>query len=121
MIELRHVVKAFGSGETAVRAVNDLSFVCPPGSFWAMMGPSGSGKSTLMNIIGCLDRPSSGHYLLQGDEISKLNKDQLADTRNRTLGFVFQNFQLVPTLTALENVLVPVELRTWVCRSCSTV
>ena len=105
--ELRHVSKVYGSGETEVRAVNDLSLIVQPGDYLAVMGASGSGKSTAMNILGCLDRPSSGDYWLQGQSVAELSDDDLASLRNRCLGFVFQQFHLLPHLTALENVELP--------------
>jgi putative ABC transport system ATP-binding protein len=105
--ELRHVSKVYGSGETEVRAVNDLSLIVQPGDYLAVMGASGSGKSTAMNILGCLDRPSSGDYWLQGQSVADLSDDDLASLRNRELGFVFQQFHLLAHLSALENVELP--------------
>ncbi|MFN5160492.1 MAG: ABC transporter ATP-binding protein [Cyanobacteriota bacterium] len=105
--ELLHVSKVYGSGETAVRALNDLCLTVQRGDYLAVMGTSGSGKSTAMNILGCLDRPSSGSYRLNGVPVETLSDDQLADLRNRELGFVFQQFHLLPQLTALENVILP--------------
>jgi putative ABC transport system ATP-binding protein len=105
--ELRHVSKVYGSGETEVRAVNDLSLIVQPGDYLAVMGASGSGKSTAMNILGCLDRPSSGDYWLQGQSVAQLSDDDLASLRNRELGFVFQQFHLLAHLSALENVELP--------------
>ncbi|NBW63522.1 MAG: ABC transporter ATP-binding protein [Synechococcaceae bacterium WB4_1_0192] len=105
--ELEHVRKVYGSGEAEVVALSDLSMRVDPGEYLAVMGTSGSGKSTAMNIIGCLDRPSSGSYRLNGTAVEQLNDDQLADLRNRELGFVFQQFHLLPELTALENVMLP--------------
>jgi len=105
--ELRHVSKVYGSGETEVRAVNDLSLIVQPGDYLAVMGASGSGKSTAMNILGCLDRPSSGDYWLQGQSVAELSDDDLASLRNRELGFVFQQFHLLAHLSALENVELP--------------
>ena len=110
MIELRHVVKAFGSGETAVRAVNDLSFVCPPGSFWAMMGPSGSGKSTVLHLIAGLTPPTSGSVLVDGADVAKMNSAEAAALRRRRIGYVLQTFNLMPFLTAAENVGMPLVL-----------
>jgi putative ABC transport system ATP-binding protein len=105
--ELEHVRKVYGSGEAEVVALSDLSMRVDQGEYLAVMGTSGSGKSTAMNIIGCLDRPSSGSYRLNGTAVEQLNDDQLADLRNRELGFVFQQFHLLPELTALENVMLP--------------
>jgi putative ABC transport system ATP-binding protein len=104
---LDHVRKVYGSGETAVEALTDLSLSVRQGEYLAVMGTSGSGKSTAMNILGCLDRPSSGSYRLNGQPVEHLSDDQLADLRNRQLGFVFQQFHLLPELTALENVMLP--------------
>ena len=107
MAELEHVRKVYGSGEAEVVALNDLSMRVNRGEYLAVMGTSGSGKSTAMNIIGCLDRPSSGSYRLNGTAVEQLSDDQLADLRNRELGFVFQQFHLLPEQTALENVMLP--------------
>ena len=107
VVELHHIFKIYGSGETEVRAVNDLNLNVAAGDYLAVMGASGSGKSTAMNILGCLDRPSSGDYLLQGVSVAGLSDDDLASLRNRCLGFVFQQFHLLPHLTALENVELP--------------
>jgi putative ABC transport system ATP-binding protein len=105
--ELIQVDKVYGSGETAVKALDHLSLVVERGDYLAVMGASGSGKSTAMNILGCLDRPTGGSYRLNGTPVETLNDDQLADLRNRELGFVFQQFHLLPQLTALENVMLP--------------
>jgi putative ABC transport system ATP-binding protein len=105
--ELRHIHKVYGSGDTEVRAVNDLNLTVEAGDYIAVMGASGSGKSTAMNILGCLDRPSSGSYLLQGQQVDGLSDDALAILRNRCLGFVFQQFHLLGHLSAQENVELP--------------
>lgn len=105
--ELRDICKIYGSGPTQVTALDHLSLTVRRGDYLAMMGSSGSGKSTAMNILGCLDRPSSGTYLLNGTPVQDLNEDQLADLRNQDLGFVFQQFHLLPQLSALENVMLP--------------
>ena len=105
--ELIAVDKIYGSGDTAVHALDQLSLTVRRGDYLAVMGASGSGKSTAMNILGCLDRPSGGSYRLNGTPVETLNDDQLADLRNRELGFVFQQFHLLPQLTALENVMLP--------------
>jgi putative ABC transport system ATP-binding protein len=97
----------YGSGDTAVTALDDLCLNVNQGEYLAVMGTSGSGKSTAMNILGCLDRPSSGSYRLNGTAVEQLSDDQLADLRNRELGFVFQQFHLLQELTALENVMLP--------------
>ena len=99
--------KVYGSGEAAVSALNDLCMSVRQGEYLAVMGTSGSGKSTAMNILGCLDRPSGGSYRLNGTAVENLSDDQLADLRNRELGFVFQQFHLLQELTALENVMLP--------------
>jgi len=105
--ELRHIHKVYGSGDTEVRAVHDLNLTVEAGDYIAVMGASGSGKSTAMNILGCLDRPSSGSYLLQGQQVDGLSDDALAMLRNRCLGFVFQQFHLLGHLSAQENVELP--------------
>ena len=105
--EMRDICKVYGSGATQVQALDQLSLTVNRGDYLAMMGSSGSGKSTAMNILGCLDRPTSGVYLLNGTPVQDLNEDQLADLRNQDLGFVFQQFHLLPQLTALENVMLP--------------
>ncbi|MBM5795643.1 MAG: ABC transporter ATP-binding protein, partial [Cyanobacteria bacterium M_surface_7_m2_037] len=105
--ELDHIRKVYGSGDTAVSALDDLCLSVRRGEYLAVMGTSGSGKSTAMNILGCLDRPSSGSYKLNGTAVEHLSDDQLADLRNRELGFVFQQFHLLQELTALENVMLP--------------
>ena len=105
--EMEHVIKVYGRGDTRVVALNDLSMAVRRGDYLAMMGSSGSGKSTAMNILGCLDRPTAGTYRLNGTPVELLNDDQLADLRSRELGFVFQQFHLLPQLSALDNVMLP--------------
>ena len=107
VIELKDLVKTYHVGETDVRALRGVSYTVKEGDFLAIMGPSGSGKSSLMNILGCLDRPTSGQYLLDGVEVSTLDKNNLARIRNQKIGFVFQSFNLLSRTTALENVELP--------------
>ena len=106
LVRLDDVVKTYRMGDVEVHALRGVSLVIQHGEFTAVMGASGSGKSTLMNLLGCLDRPSSGRYLLEGREVSRLSTDQLAEIRNRTIGFVFQNFNLLARTTALETVVL---------------
>jgi putative ABC transport system ATP-binding protein len=107
VIQVEGIQKRYDLGETQVHALRGVDLQFEHGAFAAIMGASGSGKSTLMNILGCLDRPSSGRYLLDGADVSVLGKRELAGIRNRKLGFVFQGFNLLPRTTALENVLLP--------------
>ena len=107
VIHTEHIKKYYIMGDVEVRALNDISLDIYKGELTAIMGPSGSGKSTLMNILGCLDRPTGGLYMLGGEEVSRMNDSQLADVRNRKIGFVFQSFNLLSRSTALENVLLP--------------
>jgi macrolide transport system ATP-binding/permease protein len=104
LLELHDVRRLYPNGDTIVRALDGVSLTIEAGEFVAIMGPSGSGKSTLMNILGCLDRPTSGTYRVAGHDVSKLSLDELAALRCRTFGFVFQRFNLLPQITAAENV-----------------
>ncbi|TAK36015.1 MAG: ABC transporter ATP-binding protein [Chloroflexota bacterium] len=107
MIKLTDIVKSYTMGEMIVHALRGVSLVIAPGSLVSIMGPSGSGKSTLMNILGCLDQPTSGSYQLDSMEISQLSDDELAEIRNKKIGFVFQTFNLLPRVSALEQVKLP--------------
>ena len=107
VLELRHVDKNYLQGKNDVRVLKDINLEIEKGEYLAIMGPSGSGKTTLMNLIGCLDIPTSGEYILDGKEINKLSDDELALIRNRYIGFVFQKFYLLPKMTAVENVALP--------------
>jgi putative ABC transport system ATP-binding protein len=111
VIALENVHKIYDTGDISVHAVRDLSLSIAPGEFVAIMGASGSGKSTLMNMLGCLDRPTQGRYLLDGTDVADLSRDELADLRNNKLGFVFQSFNLLARTTALENVELPMLCR----------
>ncbi len=107
LIEFKNVCKYYYMGDNTVKAVDDVSFTIDKGEFVAIVGHSGSGKSTCMNIIGCLDVPTSGEYLLNGESVGSLSQNKLADIRNQTLGFIFQQYNLLPKLSVLENVEVP--------------
>lgn len=107
VIQLQQVYKIYGMGDTEVTALNGISLEISQGEYCAIMGASGSGKSTAMNIIGCLDRPTRGSYFLAGDNVAELEENQLAKIRNLKIGFVFQQFHLLPQLSALENVMLP--------------
>jgi putative ABC transport system ATP-binding protein len=107
LIEIKDMTKVYGKGDVAVHALRAVDFQVKPGEFVAIMGPSGSGKSTLMNILGCLDRPTNGTYVLDSEDVSDLSKDRLAGVRNCKIGFVFQSYNLLPRLTAAKNVMLP--------------
>jgi putative ABC transport system ATP-binding protein len=107
IIEMHHIAKIYRMGTNEVRALQDISITINKGEYVAFMGPSGSGKSTLMNIIGCLDTPTSGTYILNNQEVSEMTENELAEVRNKEIGFVFQTFNLLPRATALENVALP--------------
>ena len=107
LIEIDGLSKVYGMGDIAVRALDGVNATVEEGEFVAVMGPSGSGKSTLMNILGCLDRPTSGSYVLDGEDVSQLSKVRLASVRNKKIGFVFQSYNLLPRLSAVKNVIMP--------------
>jgi len=110
LLELSKVAKSYMLGDTLVEALRGVSFKVPGGGIIALMGPSGSGKSTILNLLGALDKPSTGQVLVKGRDISTLATDEQAGFRNSTIGFVFQNFNLVPVLTTFENVILPAQL-----------
>ena len=107
LIELRAITKTYGQGQAAFQALCGVDLSIAEGDFVAVMGPSGSGKSTLMNILGCLDTPTSGTYILNNKDVSQMHDDELAEIRNKEIGFVFQTFNLMPRTTALNNVALP--------------
>jgi putative ABC transport system ATP-binding protein len=107
IIRIEDLTKIYGLGDAQVRALDNVSLQIKENEFVAIMGPSGSGKSTLMNILGCLDRPTSGRYYLAGEDVSNLDKNQLAIIRNQRIGFVFQSYNLLPQTSALENIMLP--------------
>ena len=111
IIQLENVCKDYTQGREPVHVLHDICMTVEQGEYIAIMGPSGSGKTTLMNLLGCLDVPSSGTYLLVGQDIGSLSDDALADIRNQSIGFVFQNFHLLPKMTALDNVALPLLYR----------
>ena len=107
LLELRDICKDYYQGKEPVRVLKNVNMTVERGEYLAIMGPSGSGKTTLMNLIGCLDVPTSGTYILEGKDLKNMTDDDLADIRNRHIGFVFQNFHLLPKMTALDNVALP--------------
>ena len=107
LIDVQHLMKIYNPGENEVRALNDVSLQVKKGEFVAIIGQSGSGKSTLMNMLGCLDVPTSGSYFLNGNDVSGMSDDELSEVRNEEIGFIFQGFNLISNLTALENVELP--------------
>lgn len=111
IITIRNIYKIYNEGDSEVRALNGISMDVDKGEFVAIVGQSGSGKSTLMNTLGCLDVPTAGEYLLDGENVEDLSEDELSEVRNRKIGFIFQGFNLVPGLTALENVELPLSYR----------
>ena len=111
IVQLENVNKSYSQGREPVPVLHDISMTVEQGEYIAIMGPSGSGKTTLMNLLGCLDIPTSGTYLLEGQDIGTLSDDALADIRNNSIGFVFQTFHLLPKMTALDNVALPLLYR----------
>jgi putative ABC transport system ATP-binding protein len=110
VVDIQSITKIYRAGKKEFKALNNVSLKIYKGDFLAFMGPSGSGKSTLMNLIGCLDRPSSGEIYIHGQSLSRLNDNQLAEIRSKEIGFVFQDFNLIPKMTALRNVVLPMTL-----------
>ncbi len=113
LVELRQVRKHYTIGATTVQELAGIDLQIRPKEFWAIMGPSGSGKSTMLNLLGCLDRPTSGQYILNGHDVSLMNDDALSDIRLRELGFIFQSFNLIPQLTVRENIELPLFYLGW--------
>jgi len=111
LIELKHINKQYSLGQTQMTALKDISLSFDKGEFTAVWGPSGSGKTTLLNLIGTIDEPSSGTILINGKDVSKMSDNQKSDYRNHQIGFIFQNFNLIPVLNALENVMLPLQIR----------
>lgn len=107
VIDLKNIIRNFQLGPQAVHVLKGIDLTIKKGEYVALMGPSGSGKSTLMNLLGCLDTPTSGSYMIANRDVSKMNDNQLADVRNKEIGFVFQTFNLIPRQTALQNVALP--------------
>jgi len=113
VVHLDNVYKTYELGTQQVHALRGVTISFEEGSFWAIMGPSGSGKSTMLNLLGCLDRPSSGNYLLEGQDVSQLDDDSLSEYRLRRLGFIFQSFNLIPQLTVKDNIELPLFYLGW--------
>ena len=107
MIQVENISRTYDMHGAEVRALDGVSLHVDPGEFVAITGPSGSGKSTLLNVLGCLDRPDAGSYVLDGQEVSRLDDEAISTVRNRKIGFIFQSFHLLPRLTVLENVMLP--------------
>lgn len=113
VIELVDIKRIYQMGEQLVRALDGVSYPFQQGQFYAIMGPSGSGKSTMLNLLGCLDRPDAGQYLLAGEDVSQLNDDALSDIRLKRIGFIFQSFNLIPQLNVAENIELPLYYQGW--------
>ncbi len=113
LVRLENVTKIYRLGQTEVRALVDVTISFERGGFWAIMGPSGSGKSTLLNLLGCLDRPTAGRYLLEGHDVADLDDNALSAIRLRHIGFIFQSFNLIPQLTVRENIELPLYYLDW--------
>src|SRR3989339_44578 len=113
IVRFDNLYKIYEMGSQQVRALNGVSLSIAKGSFWAIMGPSGSGKSTMMNILGCLDRPTAGHYMLEDKNVSEMNDDALSEIRLRYIGFIFQSFNLIPQLTVQRNIELPLYYLGW--------
>ncbi len=113
VILMQGITKVYDTGKVKVEAIRGVDLSIQQGEFVAITGPSGSGKSTLMNLIGCLDTPTDGHYLLRGEEVAGLSREALAAIRNRRVGFIFQNFNLLPQISAWENVELPMLFGGW--------
>jgi putative ABC transport system ATP-binding protein len=111
LIELQRITKHYHLGQTPMTALKDISLSFDKGEFTAVWGPSGSGKTTLLNLIGTIDEPSSGKVLINGEDVSKMSDNQKSEYRNKKIGFIFQNFNLIPVLNALENVMLPLQIR----------
>ena len=107
LLTLDNICKKYNQGELAVRAIKNINLTIEKGEFVSIMGTSGSGKSTMMNILGCLDRPTEGHYFIEDEDVARFNESRLADIRNKKIGFVFQSFNLLPKLSSVENVELP--------------
>jgi len=120
LVDLHDVHKVYDMGAAQVHALAGVSLTIRKGSFWAVTGPSGSGKSTLLNLLGCLDRPTAGRYLLDGQDIQTLTDDQLSDIRLRKLGFIFQSFNLIPQMTVAENIEMPLYYLGWEAHTSAT-
>ncbi|MBI1368551.1 MAG: ATP-binding cassette domain-containing protein [Planctomycetes bacterium] len=116
VIELRDVRKIYRMGDNEVKALDGVSLKFRRGSFWAILGASGSGKSTMLNLLGCLDRPTTGQLLIEGEDIGQMNDDRLSHLRLRRLGFIFQSFNLIPQLTVRENIEIPMHYMGWDAR-----